>query len=708
MEKKPLINKNNSKSQNQKLKRALKFFNDKNYSEAKKILIDLNLHQNDNFDANYILGVIEGVQGNSNLALNLFKNAIKINPNHADTYYNICLTYLKLEDYINAELNIQFAVNLNPENTSFIVTLCGILYKRNIFKLTINYLNDIINKDQNNTEAYLIKGCCLIKLRQFEEAISTFTLIIKMDENHFKAYNYLGNALYESGDFLKASISYGLSISKNINYAEAFYNSALAFSELKQPEAATISFLRALELDSNLPYLLGSCLNNKLNISDWAFLDEGLDHCKQEILIGRKSVRPFEALSLFDDEEIHSKATKIYVDNTFPKEVINYQFNQNNSNKIVLGYYSSDFYNHATSHLIANLFELHDKEKFEIYLFYIGKNALDSMSQRLANSSCQFIDLSNNSDDEVVNLSRELKIDIAVDLKGYTKNERSMIFHSRCAPIQVNYLGFPGTMGANFIDYIIADKTVIPAQSQIYYNEKIIYLPDSYQVNDSLRSISKYPFTKKELELPEDKFIFCSFNNNYKISQNTFDSWIKILKSVDNSIIWILESNKVSSKNLIEYAHYNGIKEDRIIFAKTMQPEMHLARLKFGDLFLDTIPYNAHTTASDALWAGLPVLTLVGNSFAGRVAASLLNAINLTDLITFTREDYESKAIEIANNPLLINDLKERLRINKLTTPLFNTKLFTKNIEAAYYKIHELHLKNLHPENIYINGEDLK
>ena len=708
MEKKPLINKNSSKSQNQKLKRALKFFDDKNYTEAKKILIDMNLHQNDNFDVNYILGVIEGIQGNSNLACDFFNNAIKINPNHADTYYNLGLTYLKIEDYINAELNIQIALKLKPENTAFKLTLCGILYKRNLFKISIDYLNEIIHKDHNNIEAYFLKGCCLNRLRQFEEAIFAFNLTIEMDENHFRAYNYLGNALYESGDFLKASISYGISISKNINYAEAFYNSALAFSELKEPEAATISFLRALELDPNLPYLLGSCLNNKLNISDWTFLDEGLDHCKQEILIGRKSARPFEALSLFDEEEIHFKATKIYVDATFPKTDITYQFDRKKSKKIVLGYYSADFYNHATSHLIANLFELHDKEKFEVYLFYIGKNTLDLMSQRLANSSCQFIDLSNNSDDEVVNVSRKLKIDIAVDLKGYTKNERSMIFHSRCAPIQVNYLGFPGTMGADFIDYIIADKTVIPVSSQKYYSEKIIYLPDSYQVNDSLRSISNYSFTKKELQLPEEKFIFCSFNNNYKISQNTFDSWIKILKAVDNSVIWILETNKVSSKNLIEYANKNGIKKDRIIFAKTMRPEMHLARLKFGDLFLDTIPINAHTTASDALWAGLPILTLVGNSFAGRVAASLLNAINLTDLITFTREDYESKAIEIANNPLLINDLKERLRINRATTPLFNTKLFTKNIEAAYYKIHELHSNNLYPENIYINEKDLK
>jgi protein O-GlcNAc transferase len=703
MSKNPSIDTIKANSESKKLKKALKLFDDKNFLEAKKILTSLKLQKNNSFDIYYILGVIEGIQGNSILACDLFKNAIRLKPEHADTYYNLGLTYLKLEDYANAQLNIQTAVNLMPEKINFKITLCSVLYERNLFKQSINHLDEIIKKDSNYIEAFFLKGCCLIRLRQFEEAISILNLTINKDENHFKAYNYLGTALYESGDFLKASISYGLSISKNINYAEAFYNSALTFLELKQPETATFSLLRALELDPNLPYLLGSCLHNKLNISDWDFFDEGLEHCKQEILSGKKSTRPFEALCLYDDEEIHFKTAKIYADKTFPKIEISYNFNKKNSKKIIIGYYSSDFYNHATSHLIAHLFELHDKSNFDIYLFYIGKNALDAMSHRLASSSCQFIDLSKKTDAEVVEISRKLNIDIAIDLKGYTKNERTMIFNSRCAPIQVSYLGYPGTMGADFIDYIIADKTVIPITSQRFYSEKIIYLPDSYQVNDSLRSISNYSFTKQELGLPENKFIFCSFNNNYKLTKDTFNSWIKILKSVDNSVLWILESNKISSNNLISYAHDNGIEKDRVILAKTMRPEMHLARLKLGDLFLDTTPINAHTTASDALWAGLPVLTLLGNSFAGRVAASLLKAFNLPDLITNNRDEYEAKAIEIANDPILVKNLKERVQINKLIAPLFNTELFAKRIEAAYFKIHQLHLNNLDPQNIYID-----
>ena len=708
MESNSFLNKNILNFQDKKFNEALNFFDQKKYIEAKKALIDLRINKNNIFDINYFLGVIEGILGNSIEACILFKKAIEVKPKFADTYYNLGVTYLKLEDVTNAELNLRTAIELKPNNIKFIIILCNILYKKNSFKECIYYLDEIITIDKNNIEAYFIKGCCLIRLRRFEEAIYNLTLTIDKDENHFRAYNYLGNAYYEKGDFLKASINYGISIAKNINYAEAFHNAALAFIELKQNEAATVSFLRALELDPNLPYLLGSCLHNKLLISNWTYLDEGIEHCKQEILQNKRSARPFEALSLFDDEEIHFMAAKIFANATFPIKESTFQFEKSKSKKIILGYYSADFYNHATSHLIANLFELHDKNKFEIYLFYTGKNPLDSMSVRLAKSCTKFLDLTANSDDEIINISRDLKIDIAIDLKGFTKNERAAIFYQRCAPIQVNYLGFPGTMGVDFIDYIIADKTLIPTSSQKFYSEKIIYLPNSYQVNDSLRAVAKNPFTKKDMLLPEDKFIFCSFNNNYKITQNTFNSWIKILENVPNSVLWILESNAISSSNLVDYACLNGIAEDRIIFAKPIQPEMHLARIKLGDLFLDSNPINAHTTASDALWVGLPILTLVGNSFSGRVAASLLKAIDLPDLITYSREEYETRAIEIANSPLMIQDLKNRLQINKSTTPLFNTKLFTKNIESAYFKIFNRYLSKLQPENIYIDEGNLK
>jgi predicted O-linked N-acetylglucosamine transferase (SPINDLY family) len=326
----------------------------------------------------------------------------------------------------------------------------------------------------------------------------------------------------------------------------------------------------------------------------------------------------------------------------------------------------------------------------------------DEMSQRLAASLDQFIDVRGMSDREVAKLSREMGIDIAVDLNGFIEYSRTGIFAERAAPIQVNYLGYPGTMGADYIDYIIADKTIIPEKSQAYYTEKVVYLPNSYQVNDSKRKISERRFTKQEVGLPDNAFVFCCFNNNYKILPATFDSWIRILKAVNGSRLWLPENNSTAVWNLRREAEARGVEGDRLVFAKRLLLDEHLARHRLADLFIDTLPYSAHTTASDALWAGLPVLTCMGESFASRVAGSLLNAIDLSELITSTPEDYEAKAIELAMHPETLNALKAKLERNRLTTPLFDGKLFGKHIEAAYEAMYERYRAGLPIEVIEV------
>jgi len=381
----------------------------------------------------------------------------------------------------------------------------------------------------------------------------------------------------------------------------------------------------------------------------------------------------------------------------------NYELQKNKPNKkIRIGYYSADYYEHATSYLIAELIELHDKSKFEIFGFSFGPDKDDKMRKRISKAFDQFIDVNLKSDKEVAQLSRDLKIDIAVDLKGFTQFSRFGIFVERCAPIQVNYLGHPGTLGADCIDYIIADKVLIPQKNQKDYSEKIIYLPHCYQVNDSNKKISDKVFTRKELELPKDGFIFCCFNKNYKITPNVFDCWMKILKKVKGSVLWLFENNPITIKNLQQEANKRDIGSDRLIFAKPMVLDKHLARHKVADLFVDTFPYTAHTTCSDALWAGLPVLTCAGESFASRVSASLLNAIGLSELVTHTIKGYEDMAIELANNPIRLKKIKNELEKNKLEKPLFNTKLFTKHIESAYTEMHKKYIKNEKPDHIKI------
>jgi len=315
----------------------------------------------------------------------------------------------------------------------------------------------------------------------------------------------------------------------------------------------------------------------------------------------------------------------------------------------------------------------------------------------------QFIDVRNQPDKYSALLSRNMEIDIAVDLAGFTTFGRTDIFALRASPIQVSYLGYPGTMGADFIDYIIADPMLIPEDSKQHYREKIVYLPNSYQVNDAKRSISDKAFTRAELELPPTGFVFCCFNNSYKITPPVFDRWMRILKKVDGSVLWLSEHNGKAASNLRKEALARGVNPERLIFAKRL-PLLgeHLARHCSADLFLDTLPYNAHTTASDALWAGLPVLTCLGKTFAGRVAASLLNAIHLPELITTTPEAYEVLVIELATNADRLAEVKQKLAKNRLTTPLFDTTLFTKHIEAAYTAMYERYHADLAPAHIYV------
>jgi len=287
-------------------------------------------------------------------------------------------------------------------------------------------------------------------------------------------------------------------------------------------------------------------------------------------------------------------------------------------------------------------------------------------------------------------------------LKGFTQDARTNVFARRPAPIQANYIGYPGTMGAEYIDYIIADQTVIPENSKQYYSEKVVYLPNSYQVNDSKRSISDKAFTRTQLGLPPTGFVFCSFNNNYKITPRIFDCWMRILKQVESSVLWLHEDNPTAASNLRKEATTRGVNPERLIFAKRLPLAEHLARHRLADLFLDTLPCNAHTTAGDALWAGLPILTCLGETFAGRVAASLLNAIGLPELIAATPEAYEQMAIDLATHPEKLAVIKRKLAENRLTTPLFDTKLFTKHIEAAYIAMYERHQAGLAPDHISI------
>ena len=376
-----------------------------------------------------------------------------------------------------------------------------------------------------------------------------------------------------------------------------------------------------------------------------------------------------------------------------------------NHKKIKIGYFSPDFKNHPVAYLTAELYETHDRKKFEIHAFSFGQDTKDEFNIRIKKGVDYFHDVQKMSNLDVVKLARFLEIDITIDLAGFTREARPNIFAMSTAPIQVNYLGYPGTMGVDYMDYLIADHILIPSEKKIHYSEKIVLMPNSYQPNYSKTKSSEKIFKREDFDLPKVGFIFCCFNKYYKITSTTFAGWMRILLKVEGSVIWLTGGNNTAMNNLKKEARKNGIDDNRLIFAEHVPlMEDHLSRIKIADLFLDTLPFNAISIASDALRMGVPILTCKGNSFASRVSASLLNAVNLPEMITSTQDEYVSLAIELATNLKKMKKIKEKLVNNLNTAPLFNTLLYTQHLEAAYSKMYERYQNKLDIEDIEIDN----
>jgi predicted O-linked N-acetylglucosamine transferase (SPINDLY family) len=603
-----------------------------------------------------------------------------------------------------AEAQYKKLLNFLPNNTTLLTNLGTIFLQKSNLEDGVRILDRSLAIDPNQPNALINCGIALKQLKRLDEAVASYDRAIALNPNYAEANYNRGNALQDLKRLDEAVASYDRAIALNPNYAEAYSNRGNVLQELKQFDAAIINYNKAIELIHDHQFLNGVRLHTKMYICDWNNYDDEITALAEKIKLNEKASTPFAILALFDSLSLQRKTTEIYVqhkfliDNALPK-LSKYSRHE----KIRIGYFSADFRNHPVSHLMAGLLEIHNRSNFEITAFYFGPNVRDAMRRRIEAGVDKFIDVGSISDKDVALLSRSMEIDIGIDITGHTAHSRPGIFTNRAAPIQAGYLGYPGTTGASYIDYLIADQTVIPQDHQKYYSEKIVYLPNSYQVNDTKREIADKVFTRQELGIPENGFVLCSFNNNYKITPKTFDGWMRILKKIEGSVLWLLEDNPSAAVNLQKEAQFRGVSKERLIFAQRMKPLEHLARHRVADLFLDTLPYNAHTTASDALWAGLPVLTCMGESFASRVAASLLNAIHLPELITTSQEEYENLAVELATHPEKLQIIKQKLAANRLSTPLFNTKLFTTNIENAYSKMYERYHADLSPDNIDLN-----
>ena len=636
--------------------------------------------------------------------------------------------------YVEAAETLQRAIAVDASRPLAHFNLANVLRWMGRHAEAIAAVDACLALKPNNAEAHTLRADICMKLRRLEEALLSAERAVAAAPGYAEAHKVRGNALADLWRLAEAKASYDQAIALAPRYAGAFYNRAIVFERLGfidqavedckravalKPdyaeahcslgnlldskgglEEALVCLERAKASKPDLEHLQGSICRVRRRLCDWSDLTASERLC-EAIAAGEPAVYPFDALAISDSNALNRKAAEIHIASEFEEIPRPPAFARRaRRDRIHVGYFSSDLRNHPVGHLLAGVIERHDKTRFELSAFSFGPDSSDEMRKRLTGAFDSFLDVRNHSDKQIAELAQSLGIDVAVDLNGFTNFNRFGIFASRAAPIQVAFLGYLGTTGAPFLDYLIADRTVIPESQSVHFSEQIVRLPNSFFPYDRTREIAQDTPSRASLLLPERGAVFCCFNNAYKITPDCFGSWMRILRRTPDSVLWLLRDSETVAKNLRREAEARGIDPDRLAFAGRLPMAEYLARYRRADLFLDTLPYNAGTTACDALWAGLPVLTRIGEAFAGRVAASALTAVGLPELIARSQAEYEAMAIELANSPDKLAANKAKLAHNRLTAPLFDTELFTRDLERAFEMMCERHRLGLPPEDI--------
>jgi predicted O-linked N-acetylglucosamine transferase (SPINDLY family) len=549
-----------------------------------------------------------------------------------------------------------------------------------------------------SANAHNTLGTVLAAQERREEALAAFEVALRLDPAHAEANVNAGIALHALGRHEEALALLERAIAAQPGFARAHHNLGLVLHALQRYEEAAASFARACALDPHVPYALSSQVWAELFACDWRQLDADIAALRRAAREQSVPVTPFVLLAASDSpsEQLHGTRLYLLERDAGPREPLPRPA-RGPEKRLRIAYVSNDFHQHATALLMTRLFELHDRRNFEVIGFSYGANDGSPMRARLERAFDRFIDVERTNDEAAARRLAELGVDIAIDLKGHTEGSRLAMLAWRPAPVQVTYLGYPATVGAPYIDYVLADRMVIPPEHQPFYTEKVVYLPDTYQVNDATIAIDEPTPTRAEVGLPEGAFVFCGFNNAYKLRPEMFDIWMRLLRAVPGSVLWLLANNAAMERNLREGARARGVDPARLVFAPKKPLGEHLARHRCADLMLDTLPVNAHTTASDALRASLPLVTCVGNAFAGRVAASVLLAVGLPELVTRNLADYEALALKLAHEPQTLAALRAKLERNRSTHPLFDTARLCRHVEAAYRMMWERHLRGEPP-----------
>lgn len=706
-------------------------------AQARRLCQSVLASSKDRFSALHYFGVLEAQRGGYEAADCLIGQALAIEPRSAEACLNHGNVLSALGRHEEALASVERALAERPDYAQALNTRGAILLDlgrpepalaslERAESLRPGYVEAINNRGNalralgrheealadydraiasrpDYAEALSNRGTLLLELRQPRQALECYERALAASPGHPDALLGRGTALRDLGRYREALESYDRALQAAPDLAEARCNRGTALQELGRFDEAAEEFRRLLDLQPGYDYGIGHLLHARQHCCDWANYADLVAQVTGLVREGRRAALPFEFLAASSQPADQLACARIHAASKYSSVPAPARpARARDRRKIRIAYLSADFHAHATSFLMAGLFEAHDKTQFEITAVSFGPPIEDEMRARLGAAFDRFIDVRDKSDAAIATLLRDLDTDIAVDLKGYTAHGRAGIFSLRPAPIQVSYLGYPGTLGMDCIDYILVDKVVVPEEHRSFYTEKVVYLPDCYQVNDSRRPVPEGRRSRAEAGLPESGFVYCSFNNSYKITPGMFDIWMRLLKRDQDSLLWLLHDNAAAVRNLRSEATRRGIAPERLVFAPRVGLEEHLARHRLADLFLDTLPYNAHTTASDALWAGLPVLTCAGTTFAGRVGASLLQAAGLPELITHDLQDYEALAAELARDRRRLKDLSLKLERHRATCALFDTQRTRRHIEAAYLGMWERAQRGEAPEGFSV------
>jgi predicted O-linked N-acetylglucosamine transferase (SPINDLY family) len=630
-------------------------------------------------------------------AIEAFNNAINMNPYAAVVYHDIGIVLFLNERFEEAFVSFEKAVALDRQMTSAWLNGGNALCAMNRFEEAVQWIEQVLKMEPDHVHAHYNLGNIHKTTGAFEQALTCYQRTLAIEPSNVDAHNNAGIILMKQGMLGKALDCFTTALAFNPGCHQASYNAATAMQRLGHLEPALNHVRQTLQIQPGFGDALALYVSLLQQACDWDALS-GAEKKLEKLTLKqlrnheRPSEQPFLSFVRSADPERNLQVAVEWSRWLISKWkgracMWRHQIHKRMRRSITIGYMSEQFRNAATAHLTAGLFKRHDRGKFKIIAYSWGEDDGSDFRRNIERDVDQFVDIRNLSDEAAARRIYEDEVDILIDLMGWMHGHRMGILLQRPAPVQVNYLGYPGTTGAPFIDYLLSDRIVTPTEHHDYYTEKVITLPNCYQATDCNPAIGSEAITRSSMGLPQNRIVFCAFSTDYKIEARVFDCWMDILRQVPGSVLWLIVRSRLTRHNLRRQAQKGGVDHQRLVFTQPLSKAEHLARIKLADIALDTFTVNGHTTTSDTLWAGVPVVTLMGTHFASRVASSILTAIGLNELVTHRVTDYKALAVKLALNPNRLAAVKAKLEINRAGMPLYDTDRFVRSLEQAYRRM---------------------